>query len=58
MSVINDNLLGNFNLSQYMKECSNKKNTDFQTKLNLKKKQFYLIFINKFIILQFIKARL
>jgi hypothetical protein len=38
MSVINDNLLGIFNLSQYMKECSNKKNTDFQTKLNLKKK--------------------
>ena len=32
MSVINDNLLGNFNLSQYMNQHSNKNITDYQKK--------------------------
>ena len=32
MSVINDNLLGNFNLSQYMNQHYNKNITDYQKK--------------------------
>ena len=41
MSVINDNLLGNFNLSQYMIEHTNMNNKDFQKKLNLKRNSIF-----------------
>ena len=39
MSVINDNLLGNYNLPQYMNEYP-KKNTELNRKLNLKRNSF------------------
>ena len=41
MSVINDNLLGNFNLSQYMNEHNNPTNNNVPKKLNLKRNSIY-----------------
>lgn len=41
MSVINDNLLGNFNLSQYMNVHSNISNKGFQKRINLKRNSIY-----------------
>lgn len=41
MSVINDNLLGNFNLSQYMNDHSNPNNNNVPKKLNLKRNSIY-----------------
>lgn len=40
MSVINDNLFGNFNLSQYLIEHCNKNNTEVHKKLNIKRNSF------------------
>ena len=42
MSVINDNLLGNFNLSQYMNEHSNMNNNkNYQKRFNLKRNSIF-----------------
>ena len=41
MSVINDNLLGNFNLSQYMNDHNNSINKNAPKKLNLKRNSIY-----------------
>ena len=41
MSVINDNLLGNFNLSQYMNDHNNQSNNNAPKKINLKRNSIY-----------------
>ena len=41
MSVINDNLLGNFNLSQYINDHNNPSNNNASKKINLKRNSIY-----------------